>query len=370
MSNSGSCAAGSGNDRRAASTRARFATHPPTWPRPSWWPASVPDAQLVDDATLPGTDIVLVLGKSFQGLGTTTTTGGPTATTTPVVTRIRLQLRRGRDPERCRGRRRASGTSMAGLLRPLRDLARARERPRRDGRGAVNRGIDTRVAKIKRVHVELAAAPPGGANFLIIGSDTRAFVANSGRRVHVRRSDERRERRGSTFRHAHGGARRARSQRTFVVSFPRDLMVNVPGTPGLSRINTAYSIGGPQLVIDTLKANFDIDIHHYLEVDFKSFQEIVNEIGYVTRVPPRSRPRPGDRAQHAVRRRLLRARRRRRARLRAVAQPRDLRPRTAPSSIRTPASTGGCSTSAPTSIASCASNRSSASSPGWRSRRA
>ena len=57
-------------------------------------------------------------------------------------------------------------------------------------------------------------------------------------------------------------------------------MVNVPGTPGLSMINSAYSAGGPE-VCDTLKANFDIDINHYLEVDFQSFKEIVNEIGNV-----------------------------------------------------------------------------------------
>ena len=34
-------------------------------------------------------------------------------------------------------------------------------------------------------------------------------------------------------------------------------------------------------MIDTLKANFGIDISHYLEVDFKSFREIVNTIGNV-----------------------------------------------------------------------------------------
>ena len=43
-------------------------------------------------------------------------------------------------------------------------------------------------------------------------------------------------------------------------------------------------------------------------------------------VPARTRPRPGDRPEHAVRRRLLPARRCRRARVRAVPQPRDLRP--------------------------------------------
>jgi LCP family protein required for cell wall assembly len=72
------------------------------------------------------------------------------------------------------------------------------------------------------------------------------------------------------------------AQRTLVVSFPRDLMVNVPGLNGKSRINAAYSAGGPQLVIDTLSQNFDIDIHHYVEVDFKSFQDVVDAIGKVS----------------------------------------------------------------------------------------
>ena len=45
----------------------------------------------------------------------------------------------------------------------------------------VDRGITDRVAEIQRVvSPQLAPAPPGGANYLIIGSDTRAFVNNSG----------------------------------------------------------------------------------------------------------------------------------------------------------------------------------------------
>jgi LCP family protein required for cell wall assembly len=149
------------------------------------------------------------------------------------------------------------------------------------GVAAVNRGIDDRVAKISRVKLALAAPPPGGANFLIIGSDTRAFVNNSDLASQFgnpaadptlagQRSDT------LMVAHVEPG-----SQRTFVVSFPRDLMVDVPGTPGKSQINSAYASGGPQLVVDTLKANFGIDISHYLEVDFKSFQEIVDAIGNV-----------------------------------------------------------------------------------------
>jgi hypothetical protein len=46
--------------------------------------ASVPGAQLVEDQTLTGTDIVLVLGKDFHGLGSTATTAAPSATTTTL----------------------------------------------------------------------------------------------------------------------------------------------------------------------------------------------------------------------------------------------------------------------------------------------
>ncbi len=161
----------------------------------------------------------------------------------------------------------------------------------------VDRGITDRVAQIQRVVIpQLAPAPPGGANYLIIGSDSRAFVSDAGDAaafgdpndpdagVDGQRSD--------TLMVAHV---EPTAQRTFVVSFPRDLMVHVPGTSGLSMINSAYSAanGGPKLVVETLKANFDIDINHYLEVDFQSFKEIVNEIGNITVYLP-GRVRDGE----------------------------------------------------------------------------
>jgi LCP family protein required for cell wall assembly len=146
----------------------------------------------------------------------------------------------------------------------------------------VDRGITDKVTEIPRVvGLTLAPSPPGGANYLIIGSDTRAFVDNENDALQFgdpNRDPDVEGQRSDTLMVAHV---EPSAQRTFVVSFPRDLMVNVPGTPGLSMINSAYSSGGPQLVVDTLKANFGIDISHYLEVDFKSFREIVNTIGNV-----------------------------------------------------------------------------------------
>ena len=97
-------------------------------------------------------------------------------------------------------------------------------------------------------------------------------------------------------------------------------------------------------MIDTLKENFEIDINHYLEVDFKSFQEIVDTIGNVqVYLPGRVRDTetglntpygggcyPLDGAAALG--------------VRAVPQPRDLRPERADRRPRHRASTGDCST--------------------------
>src|SRR5262245_23233704 len=139
----------------------------------------------------------------------------------------------------------------------------------------VNNEIDSQLSKIRRIHLIVAEPPPAGENFLIIGSDSRQFVdtpediAAFGKET-GKNSDT------LMVAHVEPGA-----QRTLVVSFPRDLMVDVPGLPGKNRINAAYGTGGPQAVIDLLHENFDIDIHHYVEVDFKSFQDIVDAIGAV-----------------------------------------------------------------------------------------
>jgi LCP family protein required for cell wall assembly len=65
-----------------------------------------------------------------------------------------------------------------------------------------------------------------------------------------------------------------------VVSFPRDLMLNVPGH-GIGQLNSTFGLGGPALLIQTLQADFAIPIQHYLQVDFATFPQIVDAIGHV-----------------------------------------------------------------------------------------
>ena len=71
------------------------------------------------------------------------------------------------------------------------------------------------------------------------------------------------------------------TKRSAVLSFPRDLWVKIPGH-GTQRINGAYRRDEPQLLIDTIKAEFDINIDHFIQIDFCAFQRVVKGIGGVS----------------------------------------------------------------------------------------
>jgi LCP family protein required for cell wall assembly len=114
------------------------------------------------------------------------------------------------------------------------------------------------------------------ANFLIIGSDTRAFVTTEQQRESFGDAATLSGQRSDTMMIAHVDPKTSTGM---LVSFPRDLWVNIPGK-GPSKLNAAFN-DGPQKVIETLNANFDIPIHHYLELDFAGFESLVNAVGGV-----------------------------------------------------------------------------------------
>jgi LCP family protein required for cell wall assembly len=66
-----------------------------------------------------------------------------------------------------------------------------------------------------------------------------------------------------------------------LLSFPRDLYLPIAGTGGSDRINTALGVGGPETLIRTIEENFGIPIHHYVQVNFAGFKEIVRILGGV-----------------------------------------------------------------------------------------
>jgi LCP family protein required for cell wall assembly len=65
-----------------------------------------------------------------------------------------------------------------------------------------------------------------------------------------------------------------------VLSFPRDLYVNVAGG-SKARINTAYRRDDPTRLRETIYSNFGIPIDHYIQVDFCAFKRLVDGVGGV-----------------------------------------------------------------------------------------
>jgi len=62
-----------------------------------------------------------------------------------------------------------------------------------------------------------------------------------------------------------------------LVSFMRDIYTEIPGYDSW-KLNTAYYLGGVQLLKQTLNEMFDIPIHHYMVMDFQSFESLIDII--------------------------------------------------------------------------------------------
>jgi LCP family protein required for cell wall assembly len=65
-----------------------------------------------------------------------------------------------------------------------------------------------------------------------------------------------------------------------VMSFPRDAWVDVPGH-GPAKINAAYSLGGPALLVRTVEQLTQVRVDHVLATDFTSFTSISDQLGGV-----------------------------------------------------------------------------------------
>ncbi len=70
-----------------------------------------------------------------------------------------------------------------------------------------------------------------------------------------------------------------------LLSVPRDLKVMIPrgGVPQPAKLNSAYSIGGPNLLVKLLSTQVfpGLQINHIVDVNFGGFEALVNAIGCV-----------------------------------------------------------------------------------------
>ncbi|MCY7373787.1 MAG: LCP family protein [Spirochaetaceae bacterium] len=72
-----------------------------------------------------------------------------------------------------------------------------------------------------------------------------------------------------------------------LVSLPRDSYVPIPGS-GRNKLNAAYAIGGPALLVRTVEEVTGIRIDHYTEVGFGGFVGMTDAVGGVELCPKRN----------------------------------------------------------------------------------
>lgn len=68
------------------------------------------------------------------------------------------------------------------------------------------------------------------------------------------------------------------NKKVYVASIYRDCYVQI-ADHGLDKITHAHSFGGPDLAVDTLNTNFDLDIKRYITVNFMNVAELVDDMG-------------------------------------------------------------------------------------------
>lgn len=121
-----------------------------------------------------------------------------------------------------------------------------------------------------------------GTTYLLVGSDSReGLTAAQKRRLGTGSAAGRRT---DTIMVLHTG-----SGPNLLMSVPRDSIVAVPGH-GTTKINAAYALGGPKLLVRTIEADTGIRIDHFVEIGFAGFVDVVDAVGGV-RICPTTRMR-------------------------------------------------------------------------------
>ena len=112
-------------------------------------------------------------------------------------------------------------------------------------------------------------------NILILGSDSRAGLSKS-QQVLFGNTHDVSGHRSDTIMVLHLDPR---EKKAVVLSFPRDMWVDVPGH-GMDKITSAYE-GGPDLVAETIERLSGLRINHLVAVNLAGFEAVVNALGGV-----------------------------------------------------------------------------------------
>lgn len=134
------------------------------------------------------------------------------------------------------------------------------------------------VSRVSLVSAALSPASEGFENYLLVGSDSRATADPSDTDFASIGTEE-----------ANPGMRAdtlivirvdTKNNRVATMSIPRDLRVLLADNGRYAKVNSAYQRGSDVLV-RTVQSALNIPLHHYIEMDFSGFKDIVDAVGGV-----------------------------------------------------------------------------------------
>jgi LCP family protein required for cell wall assembly len=129
---------------------------------------------------------------------------------------------------------------------------------------------------VGRVNAGTAGTPSSGPlNILLAGVDLRSGLTRQQQaELHVGHDVSTNS---DTMMLVHVSGDRSR---VTVVSLPRDSWVQIPGH-GTNKINSAFGMGGPALMVKTVEQDTGLTINDFVEVNFLGFVKVIDALGGV-----------------------------------------------------------------------------------------
>ena len=124
-------------------------------------------------------------------------------------------------------------------------------------------------------------AAAAGHTYLLVGSDSRETLTDEQRKELGTGSTEGRRTDTIILVHVPSGGGKAA-----MVSIPRDSYLPIPGN-GENKVNAAFAIGGPKLLVETVEQATGLPVDGYVEIGLGGFANVVDSLGGVEVCVPR-----------------------------------------------------------------------------------
>jgi LCP family protein required for cell wall assembly len=133
-------------------------------------------------------------------------------------------------------------------------------------------------AGVERINTDPAGNRPTaskGHDYVLVGSDSREGLTKAQQKqLHTGSTKVSEGKRTDSIILVHvpsGGGKPA------MISLPRDSYVPIPGH-GKNKINAAYTLGGPKLLVETVEQVTDLRMDGYVEIGFGGFASVVDSL--------------------------------------------------------------------------------------------